>query len=166
MEYSVYIENLVGAKALKKIANINMVIADIANTATFQPGTGVFDGAQAAFLLTNYWDPKTTHRELEQGMALVDAAHKAGVEHVRVCCRGDAALSHTDTAQIIWSRLPNVQNEVMLACNTRFADSNQHSHMASIACRTSPTRRSSEITFCQRCRVGSVCNLNVTVAGL
>jgi len=48
-------------------------------------------GSYAAFLMTNFWDPATMNKELEQGKKLVDAAKKAGVKH------------------LIWSTLANVK---------------------------------------------------------
>lgn len=52
----------------------------------------VFEGAQAAFLLTNFWDPTTTS-ELESGKLLADQAKAAGVKHV------------------VWSGLADVEKE-------------------------------------------------------
>lgn len=48
-----------------------------------------FDGAHGAFVVTNFWDPGTGNRELEQGTAAVQAAKAAGVQH------------------FVWSTLPN-----------------------------------------------------------
>ncbi len=40
-----------------------------------------FQGAYAAFVVTNFWDPATGTSEEAFGRSLVDAAHKAGVKH-------------------------------------------------------------------------------------
>jgi uncharacterized protein YbjT (DUF2867 family) len=48
-------------------------------------------GSYGAFLMTNFWDPSSMNKEVEQGHKLVDAAKRAGVKH------------------IIWSTLPNVE---------------------------------------------------------
>jgi uncharacterized protein YbjT (DUF2867 family) len=48
-------------------------------------------GSYGAFLLTNFWDPSSMHKEVAHGKKLVDAAKLAGVKH------------------IVWSTLPNVE---------------------------------------------------------
>jgi len=41
-----------------------------------------FEGAEGAFLLTNYWEHHDTEREYQQAIAAADAAHAAGVKHI------------------------------------------------------------------------------------
>jgi len=48
-------------------------------------------GSYGAFLMTNFWDPSLMTSEKENGIKLIDAAHKAGVKH------------------IVWSTLENVK---------------------------------------------------------
>lgn len=50
-----------------------------------------FDGAYGAFLVTNFWDPAQISRETEIGVAAVNAARDAGVQH------------------LIWSTLPDAE---------------------------------------------------------
>jgi uncharacterized protein YbjT (DUF2867 family) len=53
----------------------------------------IFDGVHGVFLLTDYWDPSMTGKELEEGKPIVDKIAKSGVKH------------------LIFSSLPNVQEE-------------------------------------------------------
>lgn len=70
-----------------------MVSADVSKPETFKKGSGVFDGVYGVFLVTNFWDPSSMFKEVEQGKQLVDAAFECGVQHV------------------IWPALPNVAKE-------------------------------------------------------
>jgi len=60
-------------------------------TDTVEMLTDVLRGSYGAFLMTNFWDPQTTGKELPVGKKLVDACKNAGVKHC------------------IWSTLPNVE---------------------------------------------------------
>ena len=51
-----------------------------------------FEGAYGAFVVTNFWDPTQMPRETEIGIAAVQEARAAGVQH------------------LIWSTLPNAEN--------------------------------------------------------
>jgi len=73
------------AKSLRE-RGVEVVKGDV-NEADLQP---LFKDAYATFVVTNFWDPASMGKETEQGKKLVDAAHKAGVQHY------------------IWSTLPNV----------------------------------------------------------
>ena len=44
-----------------------MVAADVSSPASFAKGKGVFDDAYGAFLVTNFWDPSSMGKEVEQG---------------------------------------------------------------------------------------------------
>ena len=48
-----------------------MVQADNNDAASFAKGSGVFDDAWGAFVVTNFWDPASMGKEKEQGIALV-----------------------------------------------------------------------------------------------
>jgi len=74
------------AKALRALG-VEVVKGDV-NEADLLP---FFKDAYAAFVLTNFWDPASMGKEEEQGKKLVEAAHKANVQH------------------FIWSSLPNVK---------------------------------------------------------
>lgn len=65
---------------------VEVVQGDLSDTASLERA---FEGAQAAFLVTNFWDPGTGSEETERGRAGVAAAKAAGVEH------------------LVWSTLPN-----------------------------------------------------------
>eukprot|EP01108_Squamamoeba_japonica_P004946 TRINITY_DN386_c0_g1_i3.p1 TRINITY_DN386_c0_g1~~TRINITY_DN386_c0_g1_i3.p1 ORF type:complete len:256 (-),score=102.37 TRINITY_DN386_c0_g1_i3:264-959(-) len=67
------------AKALTA-RGVQMVAANVADAASFAKGKGVFDDAYGAFIITNFWDPSSMGKELEQGVALVDAAEACGVK--------------------------------------------------------------------------------------
>jgi len=73
------------ARALTQ-RGVQIAKADLANPETLKPA---FEGAQGAFVVTNYWDPGTGGSETEQGKAAVSAAKAAGVNH------------------LVWSTLPN-----------------------------------------------------------
>jgi uncharacterized protein YbjT (DUF2867 family) len=75
------------ALALAK-RGVEVVQADA--TGPFERLVEVLKGSDAAYLMTNFWDPSEQATEKDIGMKLVAAAHKAGVKHV------------------IWSTLPNV----------------------------------------------------------
>lgn len=75
---------------LKK-KGVQVVQGDIVGP--IEPLVEAMKGSYAAFLLTNFWDPSTKGKEVENGKKLVDAARKAGVKHV------------------VWSTLANVEKE-------------------------------------------------------
>lgn len=81
------------AKAVAALSpRVTLVEADqVAAVTDDSKLVSAFAGAQAAFLLTNFWDPAQMDKEYAVGVAQVQAAKKAGVEHV------------------IWSTLPNVR---------------------------------------------------------
>jgi len=60
---------------------VDMRSADI-TTASEADLKGVLDGSYGAFLLTNFWDPTSMGKEADLGKKLVDAAAKAGVQHI------------------------------------------------------------------------------------
>jgi len=76
------------AMQLKKECNCEMFECDY--TGPMDKIVEAMKGCYGAFLMTNFWDPKTMNKEDEMGRKLVDAAKQAGVKHV------------------IWSTLPNV----------------------------------------------------------
>lgn len=66
------------AKAKELAAKgVELVEADVSKPETFG---GVFRGAHAAVVVTNFWDPSSMGKEFEQTKALADAAKAAGVE--------------------------------------------------------------------------------------
>jgi uncharacterized protein YbjT (DUF2867 family) len=73
------------AKALAA-RGCEVVAADLNAPESLGPA---FAGAHGAFVVTNFWDPKTGTSELVQGKAAAAAAKKAGVQHY------------------VWSTLPN-----------------------------------------------------------
>ncbi len=73
------------ARALAK-QGCQVVAADLTKPDTL---TAACDGAYGVFLVTNFWDPGTGHKEAEQGKAAVRAIKAAGVKH------------------LVWSTLPN-----------------------------------------------------------
>jgi len=70
------------AKELAK-KGVQMVEANVADLTTFAKGRGVFDNCYGAFIVTNFWDPSSMGKELEQGKALVDAALACHVTHLQ-----------------------------------------------------------------------------------
>jgi uncharacterized protein YbjT (DUF2867 family) len=76
-----------GAKALTA-RGVEVVKADLLDPASLRP---FFEGAQGAFVVTNFWDPAQSEREEEIGTAAVTAARSAGVAH------------------LIWSTLPDAE---------------------------------------------------------
>jgi uncharacterized protein YbjT (DUF2867 family) len=73
-----------------KAKGVEIVVCDI-TTATVEELSRHMSGCQAAFLLTNFWDPASMHKEYDLGKKLVDGAKAAGVKHV------------------LWSGLDNVE---------------------------------------------------------
>lgn len=69
---------------------VAVVKADVSDATSY---AAAFDGAFGAFVVTNFWDPSSMGKELEQGRALADAAKKAGVQ------------------QYVYSGLPDVEGE-------------------------------------------------------
>lgn len=74
-------------------AGAEVVAADINDVDSL---VRAFDGAQAAFLVTNFWELFSADKELVQAHNLADAAKRAGVAHV------------------VWSTLEDTRNDVPL----------------------------------------------------
>src|SRR4029077_18485968 len=68
---------------------VQVVKADLLEPTTM---VAAFAGAHGAFVVTSFWDPGVGARETEIGRAAVEAARRAGVEH------------------LVWSTLPDVEN--------------------------------------------------------
>jgi uncharacterized protein YbjT (DUF2867 family) len=68
---------------------VQVVKADLLEPTTI---VAAFAGAHGAFVVTSFWDPGVGARETEIGTAAVEAARRAGVEH------------------LVWSTLPEVEN--------------------------------------------------------
>lgn len=75
------------AKALTK-RGVEVVKGDLLDANSLR---NAFDGAYGAFVVTNFWDPAQMLKETEVGVAAVNAARDAGVQH------------------LIWSTLPNAE---------------------------------------------------------
>ena len=75
------------AKALTK-RGVEIVKGDLLDPDSLR---AAFDGAYGAFVVTNFWDPAQMLKETEVGVAAVNAARDAGVQH------------------LIWSTLPNAE---------------------------------------------------------
>jgi uncharacterized protein YbjT (DUF2867 family) len=68
---------------------VQVVKADLLDPTTIR---AAFAGAHGAFVVTSFWDPGVGARETEIGTVAVDAARRAGVEH------------------LVWSTLPDVES--------------------------------------------------------
>ncbi|GJC96009.1 NmrA-like family protein [Colletotrichum higginsianum IMI 349063] len=75
------------AKKLQQLG-AEVVVADVDDKASIAK---VFEGAAAAFAVTNYWEKMNMEAEIQQGKNIVDAAKETGLPH------------------LIWSSLVNVK---------------------------------------------------------
>jgi len=79
-----------GAACALAALGAEIVAADLDRAETLRPA---FDGAHAAFCVTNFWEHHSPERELAQAASMAQAAKDAGVAHVIWSTLEDARLS-------------------------------------------------------------------------